>query len=865
MKLSRSISIGLIVVSVLASLALIWSLAAIPAAQAAAPVQNAAGGLVSSCDEMSLLAALAGGGTVTFDTTGECVITVSETILMTAPTTIDGNGHDVTLSGGDARRIISATAGVVSVTLQNITLTRGFAPGVDQNGGAVYVGGNLVLSNTAIISNTAGRQGGGAYITGTLTLNNSRVLNNRAGNSGGGVRVERRAILNGSLFQNNASARNGGGLFAAGLTSLAALTNTRFVSNTADDRGGGMYANGPAALNGTQFFSNTSGDGGGLFTLHNTLNLTSGVFQGNEASHSGGGVYYDTSVAVITGVQFISNVALSAGGGGAIYNTAGTVTLLNSTLIRNTAPSGLGGGINNDNGSTLTVQNSTFSGNRAILGGAISTIAVLTLTNSTLARNPSTGALYIGISGMARLYNSIIANDPAGGTACVNDGTIAINVRNLTRDGTCNPALSGDPLLGTLGNYGGSLPTVPLLPGSPAIDAGDAGACLARDQRGVARLQGSACDLGAFESRGFTLSGTGGDNQSTPIDTPFPIPLALTVSSSFAEPVNGGQVKFTAPAGGASTNPTIYTATIAGGAAALSVTANGVVGSYVVTATAQGAAPNVTYALTNIDAAISGLKAINDSPTQLGNATHLTTTIATGSNVMYAWDLGDNNLAASKNVTYTYASLGTYTATVTATNSLGHEITTTVVRIVDVPITGLTVSNDSPTRVGSITHFTATIATGASVVYDWNFGDGSSPVVGAGQQLTHTYPAVGPYTATITARNSTYTQVITSRVTVVEIPITGLVAHNDSPTRVNTTTHFSATITTGSNPTYNWNFGDGTPVAVGAGQQPTHVYKIANTYIASVTVTNTAYTQVATTTVTVVPYRIMLPLVMKQQ
>ena len=869
--MKRNILIGLIVAGPLVFLALVWSLAMLPVAQATAATRAPAGGSVSTCDEASLLAALAGGGTVTFNTTGQCVITVSATILITMPTTVDGIGRDVTLSGGSARRIISSTVGVGLVTLQNITLTRGFAPAIDQNGGAVYAAGDLVLSNTAVINNAAGNQGGGVYLTGTLTLNNSSVLSNTSGTSGGGIRVGRGLTLNGGLFQNNASGKNGGGLYAVNLSAKANLTNTRFLSNTAANQGGGMYANGPATLNGTQFLGNTSNDGGGLFAI-DALTLTSGVFLGNTASHNGGGVY-NNSTAVITGVLFISNVALSSGGGGAIYNTSGagtsgTVTLLNSTLISNTASNGFGGAINNDVGSGfILVQNSTFSGNHATLGGAISTLSVLTLTNSTLAGNPAdAGALYIGIQGNAFLYNSIIANGPAQGGDCIDVGTITMNVHNLIRDGTCSPALSGNPLLGTLGNYGGSLSTMPLLPGSPAIDAGDASTCLARDQRGVVRPQGSACDLGAFESRGFALSKTGGDNQSTVISTTFATPLALTVSSSFAEPVDGGQVKFTAPASGASTEPTLYTATIAGGAAAVSVTANGVVGSYVVTSTAQGAAPIVTYTLTNIDAAISGLTAFNDSPTQLSNATHLTTTITTGSNVTYTWDFGDSTptaVDAGASVTHTYTSLGTYTATVTATNSLGNEIANTVVHVVNVPITGLTVGNDSPTQVGSATHFTATITAGASVVYDWNFGDGTPPVVGVGPQRSHTYPAVGTYTATITASNKTYSQVATSGVTVVEVPITGLAVSNDSPTRVNTTTHFSATITTGSDVTYNWNFGDGTPVAIGAGQHPAHVYTVVGTYTATVTATNVIYTQVATTTVTVIPYRIMLPLVMK--
>jgi len=62
-----------------------------------------------------------------------------------------------------------------------------------------------------------------------------------------------------------------------------------------------------------------------------------------------------------------------------------------------------------------------------------------------------------------------------------------------------------DPLLGPLANNGGSTLTHALLPGSPAIDAGDPAVCAAApvnnlDHRGVARPQGSACDIGAVEA-----------------------------------------------------------------------------------------------------------------------------------------------------------------------------------------------------------------------------------------------------------------------------------------------------------------------------------------------------------------------------
>ena len=54
-------------------------------------------------------------------------------------------------------------------------------------------------------------------------------------------------------------------------------------------------------------------------------------------------------------------------------------------------------------------------------------------------------------------------------------------------------------LLGPLADNGGPTPTMALLPASPAIDSGDDSACPPRDQRGVSRPKGSACDIGAFE------------------------------------------------------------------------------------------------------------------------------------------------------------------------------------------------------------------------------------------------------------------------------------------------------------------------------------------------------------------------------
>jgi len=176
-------------------------------------------------------------------------------------------------------------------------------------------------------------------------------------------------------------------------------------------------------------------------------------------------------------------------------------------------------------------------------------------------------------------------------------GTIGDNI-NFAGPG--DQAGVTNPLLGPLAANGGETMTHALLPGSRAIDAGVI--CgVATDQRGIARPKGIACDTGAFESRGFSLTQSGGSPQTTAVNTPFANPLSLTASSAFNEPVAGGKVTFSAPASGASLTFTETVATIGSSDVVnLTVTANGSARSYQVKANAIGSSgPGLTYKLTN--------------------------------------------------------------------------------------------------------------------------------------------------------------------------------------------------------------------------------------------------------------------------
>src|SRR5512137_2082927 len=78
-------------------------------AVASAPTPAQAGGVVSVCDEAHLLAALAGGGTVTFSCSG--TITLTATITIAADTIVDGSGQRVTISGNHTVRVFTVNSG----------------------------------------------------------------------------------------------------------------------------------------------------------------------------------------------------------------------------------------------------------------------------------------------------------------------------------------------------------------------------------------------------------------------------------------------------------------------------------------------------------------------------------------------------------------------------------------------------------------------------------------------------------------------------------------------------------------------------------------------------------------------------------
>jgi CSLREA domain-containing protein len=428
--------------------------------------------------------------------------------------TITGTGQElVTISGNNAGRIFLITGTGVTVNISGITFRDG--NGSDFGGGAIYVyDSTLIASNAEFTNNTAGQHGGGA-IYGTeasrLTLSNLVVEGNVS---------QGQAILGYSIDIRDSVVRQNTGW---GIESGNFVSVERCVIS--DNSGAGVAAEHLTIVDST-VANNPSGgvwDGDSA----STMTIERCIISGNSRFPTGGGVK-SVGTTVIKNSQIKNNTAVDYGGG---ISNAGTLYLINSLVSENQASGTGGGGIETAMG-RLFVINSTVSGNHAPaisgVGGGIYNLVNagnpngrVFLVNSTIANNTSSGAgggIKCDVDGVVTFSNTVVAANNSNGTSQEDvSGVMTSNGINLIRNTTGSSGwIAGDllnvnPMLGPLGNNGGSTFTQALLSGSPAINAGNNLLAvdpltmlpLTQDQRGRSRIVGGKnpiVDIGAYEA-----------------------------------------------------------------------------------------------------------------------------------------------------------------------------------------------------------------------------------------------------------------------------------------------------------------------------------------------------------------------------
>jgi CSLREA domain-containing protein len=429
---------------------------------------------------------------------GTYMVTDNSDIVMTDGVTIDGEGTATTIvDRGFLGRVFDVNARVTNVVIQNIQINNGFVRG---DGGGLRVGANASVNLNFVDFNgnqVIGNGGGLAVVAaGDAALLTCNFKNNTASGEGGALSNAGTVQWDVGSLSTNSANTGGGGIVNTGVFSG---THLAIGGNTAPTRGTGIVGlDGAADVVNSAGPPRRSGD--------RAVPLTPQSSAGRSPSQ---GLRLDFAHQMGTfGSGIIS--------GGGIYNdVGGTLNLGQSEISANDAASGSG----MYNPGTATLTNVTVSGNTNFgnpgLGITTGISGLTHLSFATIANNSSATLgielEFLGRAGFGfQVQNSIVAGGGGGAQNCTR-GVQSLG-DNIDNGSTCAFAAIGDmsstnPLIGPLQFNGGLTKTHNLLGGSPAIDAATSGCPGAfTDQRDVARPQGPACDIGAVEVIGLSIS-----------------------------------------------------------------------------------------------------------------------------------------------------------------------------------------------------------------------------------------------------------------------------------------------------------------------------------------------------------------------
>ncbi|HHH41522.1 MAG TPA: hypothetical protein ENK56_05910, partial [Chloroflexi bacterium] len=334
------------------------------------------------------------GGGIDLVGTAEAQVVNNEVLSNTATLSgTRGYGGGIAVEGVSADALVQDNQVAYNVAIRQGDGTRssmGYGGGIYVGSHSVVLSGNVVLSNTAIITGGSGN-GGGIAVMGSddVIVNGNRVEYNIAqqgavgipSNRGGGLYCsssDSLSIRDNLIRSNTASipyTGGGGGVYLSSCGQAIVLGNTieaNRASVNGNGYGGGFhaYASRGLLVAANRIIGNTAtdapwGKGGGLYFSRKTaFTMTNNIMADNDATRAGGGVAFETGATQpVTGTLVHNTFAANDRGSGegriAIHLNDPYVTLVltNNLIYSHTY------GVYATTGSAATLYNTLFYAN----------------------------------------------------------------------------------------------------------------------------------------------------------------------------------------------------------------------------------------------------------------------------------------------------------------------------------------------------------------------------------------------------------------------------------------------------------------------------------------------------------------------
>ncbi len=224
------------------------------------------------------------------------------------------------------------------------------------------------------------------------------------------------------------------------------------------------------------------------------------------------------------------------------------------------------------------------------------------------------------------------------------------------------------------------------------------------------------------------------------------------------------------------------------------------------------------------------------------------TDASTGAPTAWSWDFGDGTTSTVQNPTHTYASAGTYTVELTASNAAGSSVTSAAVTVMNAPPE----ADISCQVVGAGVACDASGSTGAST-YAWSAPSSIASNGTSTPNASFTYDTSGSFTITVTVTNANNVSDSASETVTVNVPEPPTITSLNVVSNTNGVVELSATAS--NSPTsWSWSAPGGT-ISGGSTSSPTITYTTSG----QKTVTVTASNGVGTSNADDVTFTVSLP------